>query len=193
MFQAFPLTDPLPAVLRAFPAVHELRAPAGTAAHVGLAVRVLAGLPARPVLWVSTTPDWYPPGLAGLGLDPARCLFAQAKDDAQALSSTETALRGGMAAVVECREVSRLTARRLALAARQSGALGLVLRVAPARTAQDSSAFASRWMVQPAPQGRVRGTLLYAQGGMPGEYVFMLEEERDGPAPLAVPVLRRTG
>jgi protein ImuA len=186
-----------PAFLNALPAVHELRAPAGTAGHAGLAVLLLAEFwKDKPVLWVSAAPDCYPPGLAWRGMDPRHCLFAAAEDDAQALGSAEVALRGGMAGVVECRELSRLAARRLALAARQGSALGLVLRHAPARTRQDSTAFASRWMVHPAPgtpdAPRWRAQLLYARGAMPGEYLFEGGGE-NAVAPPAVAALRRAG
>ena len=184
--------------MQAASALHELRAASGTAAHAGLALLVLGRfLGARPVLWVSEAPDFYPPGLAWAGLDPARCLFAKARNDAEALAAMEVALRGGMAGVVECRGLDRLAAKRLALAARQGGALGLVLRHAPAQTAQDSTAFTSRWMVHPAP-GRpgnpmIRAELLYAKGAMPGSYVFELEELGHGAAPAAVTAMRRTG
>ena len=128
----------LPEFLRAGRAVHELRAPAGTDAHTGFAVMLLSALAgAAPILMVSATPFWYPPGLAWAGLDPARCLFAQAADDAEALSTLETGLRGGMAGVVECQTLSRLAAKRLALAAKQGGRVGLVLRHVPARTHED--------------------------------------------------------
>ena len=92
------------------------------------------------MLWVGVSPDWYPPGLAWAGLNPSRCLFARTRDDAETLGLAELALRGRMAAAAACAELSRLAAKRLALAAKQGGALGLVLRHAPAVTAQDSTA-----------------------------------------------------
>ncbi len=196
MFRPTPhISDALPAFLWRGGIAHELRAPAGTAAHAGLAMRVLAALPAAmPVLWVSAVPDWYPPGLAWAGLDPARCLFAQAQDDAECLGTLETALRGGMGGVAECGGLSRLAAKRLALAARQGNALGLVLRFAPAQTAQDSTAFASRWLVSPAPGNRLRAELLYAKGALPGVYMLPLKEEQENAQPpLALPRLRRAG
>lgn len=196
MFLSSPTT--LPAFLHAVPATHELRAPFGSAAHIGMATLILSawGEP-RPVLWVSASPNWYPPGLAWAGVDPARCLFAEVKDNEEALGAAEIALRGGMAAIVECRDLSRLAAKRLALAARQGGTLGLVLRFASARTAQDSAGFTSRWMVHPAPGSqhapRLRAELLYAQGAMPGEYLFEMREEQNDAAPPVVAPLRRTG
>ncbi len=194
MFSARPIPNDLPAFLRRTSVVHELRAPAGAVSHAGLAVRMLAALPQNvPVLWVSAVPDWYPQGLAWAGLDPGRCLFVQAQGDAEVLAALETGLRGGMAGVGECGVLTRLAAKRLALAAKQGNALGLVLRFAPACTAQDSTAFASRWLVSPAPEGRMRAELLYAKGAMPGTYMFQLEEKQDEPTPLALPMLRRAG
>jgi protein ImuA len=195
MFQplSIPATD-LPACLRVLPAVHELRAPGGTAAHTGFAVRLLAALaPAVPVLWVSASPDWYAPGLAWAGLDPARCLFAQGADDAACLGTLEVGLRGGMAGVAACGALSRLAAKRLALAARTGGGIGFLLRHAPAFTREDSTAFASRWMISPAAGGMVRAELLYAKGGQPGVYMFETREEQNGTAPPALIMLRRAG
>src|ERR1700692_630182 len=106
-------------------AVHELRAPEATVAHAAFAVLLLTKLAqARPILWVGPSPSWYPPGLAWLGLDPARCLFAKTRNDAESLGMLEVALRGGMAGVAECAVVSRLAARRLALAAQSGGSTG---------------------------------------------------------------------
>ena len=174
--------------------MHEVRAPKGTAVHVGFAVLLLADMaPETPILWVSSSPDWYPSGLAWLGLDPTRCLFAQGKDDAACLAALETALRGGMAGVAECRALSRLAAKRLALAAKQGGSTGVLLRHAPPRTAEDSTAFATRWMIAPAPDGRLRAELLYAKGGQPGVYLFKMKEEQNGGATPALTPLRRTG
>ena len=146
---------------------------------------------------VSATPFWYPPGLAWAGLDPARCLFAQAADDAEVLSTLETGLRGGMAGVAECRGLSRLAAKRLALAARQGGGIGLVLRHVPARTQEDSTAFATRWLISPAPGtpelSRIRAELLYAKGAQPGLFFFEVKEAGDGTTPPVVAPIRRAG
>jgi protein ImuA len=185
---------PIQRLLHAGSSVHELRAPTGTAAHIGFAVSLLAALaPDVPILWVSPSPDWYPPGLAWLGLNPARCLYAQAANDTACLGTLETALRGGMAGVAECRALSRLASRRLALAARRGGGFGLLLRHAPAATAEDSTAFATRWMISPAPGGMGRAELLYAKGGQKGVYLFEMREGHHGTAPPAIAALRRTG
>ena len=195
MFYLTPFAQPrLPAALLAGSTVHELRAPAGTEAHTGFAALFLAPLPPEvPVLWVGPSPSWYPPGLAAMGLDPARCLFAHSKDDAMCLGTLEVALRGGMAGVAECRVLSRLAARRLALAAKQGGSIGVLLRHAPAVTREDSTAFATRWMISPAPGGRLRAELLYAKGDQPEVYLFEMREEQNGATPPALTPLRRAG
>ena len=188
-----PVPTALPSFLRHTGTLHELRAPPDTATHLGLAVQMLATLPDHvPVLWVSITADWYPPGLAWAGLDPARCLFACVRDDDEALGAAEVALRGGMATAAACGGLSRLAARRLALAAKRGGALGILLRHAPAQTAQDSTAFASRWFVTPAPGRTLMAEILYAKGTMPGVYMIPLEGS-DVRAPLAIPGVRQTG
>jgi hypothetical protein len=172
--------------------VHEFRAPEATAGHVLVAVTQLVSLRKTiPILWVSQKPLLYPPGLAWLGLDPARCLFAQARDDAQSLGTLETGLRGGMAGVAECVAVSRLAARRLALAAKTGGSIGFLLRHAPAFTGEDSSAFATRWMISPASGGRLWAELLYAKGGQPCEFLYEIREVNHGATPPALTLVER--
>jgi protein ImuA len=176
----------LPEAGLAYGAVHEMRGPAESFAHVAFAVLALAGLPeAVRLFWVSTVQNAYPPGLAWLGLDPGKILFAQARDDAECLGSLEVALRGGMAGIAEAGSVSRLAARRLGLAARQGGAIGFLLRHAPRRTAQDSSAVATRWFIEPV-AGGMRAELLYAKAGRPGAFLFDIREGLHGEAPPAL-------
>jgi protein ImuA len=170
-------------------AVHEFRGGEG-AAHIGFVVLLLAGLPdQKPILWVSFAGDAYPPGLAWLGLDPGRCLFAKAKDDAECLGTLEIALRGGMAGVAEVAGLSRLAAKRLALAAKQGNSIGFLLRQAPAFTPLDSTAPATRWLITPAPGGQLRAELLYAKGGRPGVFFYRIKErikEADHETPPAL-------
>lgn len=184
--------------------VHECRAPEATAGHMAVVTVLLAQLPGSvPILWVSRTADAYPPGLAWLGLDPARCLFAEAKDDPQILSMLETGLRGGMAGVAECCALPRLAARRLALAAKTGGGIGFLLRHAAAFTPADSSAFATRWLISPAPGGLLLARLLYAKSGRTGKFLYEIsEEKKHGTAPYTLTLVepgiaaggqRRTG
>lgn len=166
-------------------AVHEMRGPPGGFTHVTFVILLLAGQAGEtPILWVSTVQNAYPPGIAWLGLDPGRILFAQAASDAECLGSLEVALRGGMTGIAETGAVSRLAARRLALAARAGGSIGFLLRHAPPRTAQDSTAFATRWFIEPA-AGGMRAELLYAKGGRPGVFFYDMKEG-DDEAPSAL-------
>jgi protein ImuA len=166
--------------------VHEFRAGEG-AAHISFAVLLLAGLTAQtPIMWVSPAPA-YPPGLAWLGLEPSRLVFAQAREDAEILGTMEVALRGGMASVAEARNLTRLAARRLALAAKTGGSVGFLLRHAPAFTTTDSTAFATRWMITPLPseagKARLRAELLYAKGGRPGVFIYEITEAEHATPP----------
>ncbi len=168
-------------------AVHEFRGNDAGAAHVVFAVLLLAGLPeATPILWVGFSASVYPPGLARLGLDPGRCLFAQAKDDAECLGTLEVALRGGMAGVAETGGLSRLAARRLALAAKQGNSIGFLLRHAPGFTPLDSTAPFTRWLITPEPDGYLRAELLYAKGGRPGVFFYEIDKEAEDDAPPAL-------
>ena len=70
------------------------------AAVTGFAARLAAALSARDAetgggetVWVLRRGDLYAPGLAGLGLDPARLLFVTVRRDADALAAAEDALR----------------------------------------------------------------------------------------------------
>jgi protein ImuA len=80
--------------------------------------------------------------------------------------------------------VSRLAARRLSLAARAGGSIGFLLRHAAPRTAQDSTAFATRWFIAPV-AGGMRAELLYAKGGRPGVFFYDMKEGDDA-APSAL-------
>ncbi len=168
-------------------AIHEFRGPEAGATHAAFTVLLLAGLPdQKPILWVSPSPA-YPPGLAWLGLDPARLIFAQARDDAESLGTLEVGLRGGMAGVAEVLNISRLAARRLALAAKTGGSIGFLLRHAPAFTATDSTAFATRWMITPLPShagaARIKAELLYAKAGRPGVFFYEITEAENATPP----------
>lgn len=178
----------LPEGCLATAAVHEFRAPPESFVHAAFVLLLLAGdkrVEKTPIFWVSTAQNAYAPGIAWLGLDPGRILFAQAKDDAECLGSLEVALRGGMAGIAEAAQVSRLAARRLALAARQGGSIGFLVRHAARRTAQDSTAFATRWFIEPAVEG-LRAELLYAKAGRPGVIFYEIMEGSDDGAPPAL-------
>jgi hypothetical protein len=95
----------------------------------------------------------YPPGLAGLGIDPARCFSVHAPDLLAALKATADIARSGAAGavLVEIEGNPRLldltASRRLALAAEKAGTTVLLLRMG-AREAPGAAY--SRWQVTSA-------------------------------------------
>ncbi|HQT73899.1 MAG TPA: hypothetical protein PLX84_08150 [Acidiphilium sp.] len=157
--------------------VHEI---AGDQSIVSFAALLLGRTRGAPVCWVGTSVDLYPPGLAGLALDPGRLVLAEAEREDDRLALLETALAGGLHAAGQVARVSRLAVRRIALAARRGQALGLVLNMGKA---SDSNAFATRWRIGAEPSGpdgarRWRAELLHARGTPPG--TFGLELNHDG-------------
>lgn len=132
-----------------------------------------------PVLWVATMPDLYPPGLKGL--DPARLVMVNPRDESGVLAAMEIALReGGFAAVVgEVGQLGRVASRRLVFACQKHGVTAFVLRRWPHgnRTPdRQVSAAATRWLVAPAPAGRWRVDLTHARGGQTGSWLMEAED-----------------
>ena len=182
------------------------------AAVTGFAARLAAALSAGDgdrgggeTVWVLRRDDLYAPGLAGLGLDPARLLFVTVRRDAEALAAAEDALRAaGIAAVAaEVEALDLVAGRRLQLACERTGATGLILRRrralrAGAKAASErpeATAAATRWKIAPAPSQperpgftglgppRWRVELERCRGGRPGTWIV---EAGDGPHPLRV-------
>jgi protein ImuA len=141
-------------------ALHEVSAQAvhlGAAAGFALILAALAREPGKETLWVTTdfgsleTGALYGPGLDQLGLDTARLLIVRVKRPVDALFAMEEALKcRALATVVgELTEAPDLTAsRRLSLAARDGGALGLLVCH---RLSDAPSAARTRWRIAPAP------------------------------------------
>lgn len=141
-------------------ALHEVYAPgtadlaAATGFAVGMAIRA-AGM--RPILWVrqdfldAETGRLHPPGLAELGLDPARILLVRARDAEGVLRAGAEAARCSAlgAALIEPWGEPRLfdltASRRLSLAAEASGVTTVLLRAA---ASQAASAAQTRWLVR---------------------------------------------
>ena len=160
----------------------------GAVAGLALLWAQLAGGDA-PLLWLRTQGAArvggapYGPGLAALGLDPARLLIGTMADDAMLLRAGIDALRcpalGGL--VMELRGRAPLldltASRRLALAAEASGVTALLLRIdgAPVPSAADT-----RWQVAAAPSAPL-------PGNAPGHSAFALSllRRRAGPDGLA--------
>ena len=140
-------------------ALHELSAVpghCGAAAGFAVALAALAHEEGRQTLWITTdfgaleTGALYGPGLDQLGLDTARLLIARVPRPIDALLAMEEALkcRALATVVAELNSAPDLTAtRRLSLAARDGGALGLLLCHKP----NDApSAARTRWRVAAA-------------------------------------------
>ena len=145
-------------------ALHELAptAPAqfGAAAGFALAVAALRTADGRSALLIQT--DFasleagvpYGPGLDGFGLSMERLIMVRVPRPVDALWACEEALKSrGVAVVIaelpEAGEAADFTAtRRLTLAARAGGALGLLLRHRPLPIA---TAATTRWQVAAAP------------------------------------------
>ena len=182
------------AALHEFYAAAEADAP--TMTGMALACAVLAA-GTRPVLWVrhelldleAGAP--YPPGLAEFGIDPTRLTLVRARDAPAALQAGLDGARCAAlgAAVIEIRGEAKaldLTAsRRLALAARASGACVLLAR---SGAQPQPSAAETRWHVRSAPSRALAAnapgnpafslSLLRHRGGLaPGQW--HLEWNRD--------------
>ena len=160
-------------------ALHEVAGGGPDVAMAASATLFVAGILARltrPVLWCAVSRDLFAPGLAGVGLMPARVLHAVAPDEKHVLLAMEEALRHrALAAVVG--EVSRLpmvASRRLVLAAEKSGVMAVALRRRSAEFAP--TAAATRWCVTPLPSGMGRASwrveLLRCRGGEAAEWMM---------------------
>jgi protein ImuA len=172
-------------------AVHDIT---GGDAIVGFAVVFLATTVGVPILWSGCRLDLYPPGLAWCALDPARLILAETPHESDRLGALEIALRGGMHGVAVVETVSRLAARRLSLAARSGGGIGLILHH---RSASDSNAFSTRWRIgaaQSGPDGAPRwcAELLYARGSPPGVFLVEVDRHASPPALVMVPERRQS-
>lgn len=142
----------------------------GAAAATGFAVAIAvrAALKGRTALWIRQDAaarengEPWAPGLAELGLDPERLVMVRAADEAAVLKAAETALGCRGLSVVMIEPFGRLAAfdrvavRRLALAANQSGATGIIVRAgAPSLGVPAGfSAAETRWRLAAAPSGR---------------------------------------
>ena len=172
-------------------ALHEVRTEEsvlGAAASgftLALAARLAAagGVPA--IVWISTADlrreagRLHAPGLAALGLDPARFVEVTARTVEEALWAFEAALgcRGVGMAVCELRAVSLdlTVTRRAALRARDCGVTGFLLRVA---SPPEPSAAELRFALRSAPAGTIGG---FAAGVGRMAWHLELEKNRGGP------------
>ncbi|MCJ8139874.1 ImuA family protein [Falsirhodobacter halotolerans] len=179
-------------------ALHEVRGEDDGAAAAAFTAGI-AGRLHGPVLWCATRADLFAPGLAQSGLCASRVIHVAAGDDLTALACMEEGLRhGGLAAVVaEVARLSMTASRRLHLAARGSGTMGIALRRGPEHEVALPTASMTRWRVSSRPsaplpvpglaRARWRIELLRARAGDP----FEIEVEAcDAEGRLACPIDR---
>ncbi|WP_185829111.1 ImuA family protein [Sphingomonas ginkgonis] len=140
-------------------ALHEVAGEGAGWGDDAAATLFLAAVAARtqgPVLWVVRRRDLFAPGLYQAGLDPARVLYAEARDDLELLALMEEGLRHrGLGAVIgEAKKVAMAATRRLQLAAEGGSSIALLLK-RPGRDGADPlgqpSAAVTRWRVASAP------------------------------------------
>lgn len=117
-------------------------------------VAVLANRPGGAVLWCvnrEARTTLYPPGLAGLGIDPARFVIVRCPDRTRMLWAVEEGLRSGApdAVVAEIDGHVDLTAgRRLQLAAEAGNAIGFLLPRSWETRQVTSGVVHTRWRVE---------------------------------------------
>lgn len=183
--------------------LHEVAGGGNGAEDLAAAACFAAGIAARTqsrVLWCVAQQDLFAPGLEQAGLSPDRVIHVEAGDDMSVLVCMEEGLRhGGLGAVVA--EIARLpmtASRRLHLAAKESGTIGIALRHWRRQAGADAfgqpTAAMTRWRVSVLPsrplpvpgvaRARWRIELLRARAGDP----FDIELEAcDGSGHLGLP------
>jgi protein ImuA len=208
-----PLDAHLPQGGLAVGALHEIapQTHGDTPAAFGFLVALLARFQptARPLLLVASPralADHGRPhghGLRQLGLDPARLILVETRNEKQTLWAMEEALRSRAPAAVggATAKLDLKTSQRLHLAAGEAGLPLVLLRPAQA---DDASAAATRWRIGAAEAARDRfglfartrwrARLERCRNGRPGEWLVEFDHAAyrfSLAAPLADPALSR--
>lgn len=144
-----------------------------------------AGRLGRHVLWCTTSPDFYAPGLAQIGLPAARLIVVRARSEKDVLAVMEEALRHTALGCVigETPRLDLTTSRRLQLAAESGATLAFVLRRRRKTGELEPIAAASRWRIAAAPSsphripqsGRARWTLELLRSRSGGTGIWNVE------------------
>jgi protein ImuA len=168
-----------------------------SAAGFAMMLALRAAEDRRPVLWLrqgnaeAREGHLHAPGLAEMGLDPARLILAVADDAAALLKAAGDSLRcASLGAVViepwrAARAIDLTVSRRLALAAEQSGVTALLLRTdaqpgpSAAQTRWCVAAAASLPLPANAPGMPVIDISLLRHRGGPDGLVWRVEWDRD--------------
>jgi len=168
-FDLAPLDAHLPQGGLTAGALHEVapQQPGDTPAAFGFLAALLARFApsTRPVLLVAAAPVFaehgcpHGHGLAHLGLDPARLILVETRNDKQALWAMEEALRSKVPAAIggAAARLDLKASQRLQLAAAEAG-LPLLLLRPPVH--DDASAAATRWRIGAAEAARDRFGLI---------------------------------
>jgi protein ImuA len=108
-------------------------------------------------IWIASMVDLYGPGLLAQGLDPARLLLVETRQDAESLWCLEEATRSGAVSLVigEIDVLDLTASRRLQLAAEEKHCTILVLRrsrlMGNSEKHRQPSAATTRWLISPLP------------------------------------------
>ncbi|HEX4181398.1 MAG TPA: hypothetical protein VHY32_11465 [Caulobacteraceae bacterium] len=173
--------------------------PGDVAAALAFALARLVSAPdeRRPVALV-TTADWlgergrpFAGGMRAWDLDPGRLIWVRTRREGEALWALEEVLKSGAAAggLATAAAPPFVATRRLEFAAREGGAVGVLLRAGPA---EDLSAARRRWRVTALGSGtdafdpealgapRLRAALLKRRDGPPGAWDLERDDETGG-------------
>ena len=138
--------------------LHEI---SGDAAAIGFAAGLMAGFGRiranGTVLWCQRERALYPQGLTAFGFDPDRMILAHGANDTEILWALEEGLRtpGLIGVVGRINKIPPISARRLQLAAEESGVMCLLLR--PGTPHAPASAALTRWRVTAMPGAPIDG------------------------------------
>jgi protein ImuA len=169
------------------PGLHEILAGDDSGAAAGFCAFLLArlGEDGGAVLWARQGAGLYGPGLAALGLDPARLILVRPARGDDVLWVLEEGLRSKAPAAVlgETGSGGPIALRRLQLAAESSGVAALLLRPFAAKTMPGPAL--SRWRIESAGGGDLRGPrwrveLQRSRGGTPGTWLVEWCDETSG-------------
>lgn len=171
--------------------LHEIVADDESAAAQGFAAALLARLAGAhgTVVWCRRGAGLYGPGLAAMGLDPARLIVVRPAREDDVLWVLEEGLRSRTPAAVlgETAGGGPIALRRLQLAAENGGVAALLLRPFGAKVVPGP--VLSRWRIGSANSGAGRGNRLGARwrvelqrlrGGTPGTWLVEWCDETGG-------------
>lgn len=167
--------------------LHEVIAADESAAAAGFCTMLLARLAGQhgTLLWARLGAELYGPGLATLGLDPARLIVVRPRRDDDVLWVLEEGLRSRAPAAVlgETGSGGPIALRRLQLAAETSGVAAILLRPFAAKVVPGP--VLSRWRIGSAGRGdmlgpRWRVELQRCRSGTPGTWLVEWCNETGG-------------